>query len=328
MVFDKDGHFVEGLKPDQFELRIDGKPVPISFFERVTAGSMNEDAQLAAARGQPRVTAAKDQPAPKPLDRGRTILFFIDDMHLDVSNLPQTRNMLLRFIEREVGQNDQVAIISPSGQIGFLQQLTDNKAVLRAAIERLKPRQRRVTDMERPPMRQYQALGVSRYEKDVTDYFVEKILEDNPMMSVDSATEQVRTRARGILQQAAVTTTNTLGSLASLIRTASQWPGRKVLFFISDGFFIDDQTKSNSSDLRRIADAAARAGVVIYSIDSSRLVASLMDASTQVAFDPSGRLARFDSGELPASQDALTALALDTGRGPPLNTNALLRITP
>src|SRR5205085_7068953 len=145
------------------------KPVPISFFERVTAGSMNEDAQLAAARGQPRVTAAKDQPAPKPLDRGRTILFFIDDMHLDVSNLPQTRNMLLRFIEREVGQNDQVAIISPSGQIGFLQQLTDNKAVLRAAIERLKPRQRRVLDMERPPMREYQALGISRYEKDVTD---------------------------------------------------------------------------------------------------------------------------------------------------------------
>ncbi|PYS48608.1 MAG: hypothetical protein DMF68_12610 [Acidobacteria bacterium] len=328
MVFDKDGHFIEGLKPEQFELRIDGKPMPISFFERVTAGSMNEDAQLAAARGQPRAVNAKDQPAPKPLDRGRTILFFIDDLHLEAGNLPRTRDMLMRFIDREVGQNDQVAIISPSGQIGFLQQLTDNKEVLRSAVERLKPRQRRVADAERPPMREYEALGISRYEKDVTDYFVEKILEDNPMMGVDTATEMVRNRARGILQQAAIPTANTLSSLASLMHTASQWPGRKVLFFISDGFFIDDQIKGETSDLRRIADAAARAGVVIYSIDSRGLVAGLIDASTQVAFDPSGRLSRFGAGELTASQDALNALAVDTGGRAQFNANTLDQIIP
>src|ERR1051325_2184654 len=38
MVFDKDGHFVDGLKRDQFELKINGKPTPVSFFERVTSG--------------------------------------------------------------------------------------------------------------------------------------------------------------------------------------------------------------------------------------------------------------------------------------------------
>lgn len=32
---------------------------------------------------------------------------------------------------------DRVAVVSTSGQIGFLQQLTDNKAVLREAISRL-----------------------------------------------------------------------------------------------------------------------------------------------------------------------------------------------
>src|SRR6185503_6152684 len=37
MVFDKKGHFVEGLKPEQFELRVDGKRVQFSFFDRVTA---------------------------------------------------------------------------------------------------------------------------------------------------------------------------------------------------------------------------------------------------------------------------------------------------
>src|SRR6266568_8600618 len=39
MVFDKKGRFVDGLKADQFALKIDGKPQPVSFFERVTSGS-------------------------------------------------------------------------------------------------------------------------------------------------------------------------------------------------------------------------------------------------------------------------------------------------
>src|SRR5215831_13673649 len=38
MVFDKKGHFVDGLKAEQFALKIDNKPQTVSFFERVTAG--------------------------------------------------------------------------------------------------------------------------------------------------------------------------------------------------------------------------------------------------------------------------------------------------
>ncbi|HKR59929.1 MAG TPA: hypothetical protein VJS64_09340, partial [Pyrinomonadaceae bacterium] len=45
-VFDKDGHFKDNLRREDFELRIDGKVKPIEFFERITAGSSNEEAQL------------------------------------------------------------------------------------------------------------------------------------------------------------------------------------------------------------------------------------------------------------------------------------------
>src|SRR5882672_12495037 len=51
MVFDKQGRFVDGLKKEDFELRIDGQHKPIDFFERITTGSANEESQLAAARG-------------------------------------------------------------------------------------------------------------------------------------------------------------------------------------------------------------------------------------------------------------------------------------
>ena len=45
------GRFVDNLRAEDFELRVDNKPQTISFFERVKAGSLNEEAQLAAARG-------------------------------------------------------------------------------------------------------------------------------------------------------------------------------------------------------------------------------------------------------------------------------------
>src|SRR5207247_10719292 len=68
---------------------------------------------------------------------------------------------------------------------------------------------------------------------------------------------------------------------------------------------------------------AARSGVLIYSMDARGLVASLTDASSEIAFDPSGRLQSASHGELFASQDALSALARDTGGKPIFNTNEL-----
>src|SRR5918994_577479 len=66
MVFDKQGRFVNGLTKDNFELKIDGKPKPIAFFETITSGSASEEAQLAAARGQSATRTTGS--APVPLD--------------------------------------------------------------------------------------------------------------------------------------------------------------------------------------------------------------------------------------------------------------------
>ena len=152
MVFDKQGRFVNGLKSGDFELRIDGTPKPVEFFEKITAGSSNEEAQIAAARGSSKQPNASQPVGPAPLDRGRPIFFFVDDLHLDLTALETTRKLIARFIENEMGQNDEAAIASASGQIGFLQQLTNNKSVLRAALARLKLRPYSVRDLERPTM--------------------------------------------------------------------------------------------------------------------------------------------------------------------------------
>jgi len=157
-VLDGRGNFVNGLKREQFELIVDGKPQPISFFEQIEAGS-DRERQVAT-----RETKDPDRTSSASESYGRTIIFFIDDLHLSLDSLSRTKKMLARFIDNEMGETDRVALASPSGDIGFLQQFTDNKTVLRAAAARLTQKPYNVRDMSREttPMSEYMALTIER----------------------------------------------------------------------------------------------------------------------------------------------------------------------
>lgn len=318
-VFDRNGNFVDDLKRDQFLLKVDGKPRDILFFERITAGSRNEDAQLAAARGT-RSASLPDRPL--PLDRGRVVLFFVDDIHLSPGSLKQTRSLLTRFVDRQMTQNDEAAIVSATGQIGFLQQLTDNKTVLRKAIERLGSRNYNVRDTERPPMSVYQAELINANDQDVLGYFADPLVREG--VPRPTAERIVQARANSILAQSSNFARASLSSLQSLVRTARELPGRKLLVFISDGFYLHHRSSDNAQRLRELTTQAAEAAVVIYSIDARGLFASLEDPTSPGNFDPTGRLQR-TGGEIMASQDALNSLAADTGGRALFNTNDLSR---
>jgi VWFA-related protein len=321
MVFDKQGRFANGMRREDFELRIDGKVKPIEFFERITVGSVNEEVQLSAARGAP--SNRTSSLGAVPLDRGRTIFFYLDDLHLGPGSLAAARKVMTNFIDNEMNQNDEASITSASGQIGFLQQLTDQKSVLRAALQRVKYRPYSVQDSERPGMTEYQALLIDGNNVEVLEYFIEQILRDNPLISRQSAENMVRNRVMTILQQAANVTRNSLFGLNELVKSSSKLPGRKLVFFFSDGFLLDHRNSDSLGAVRKITSDAARNGVVIYSLDARGLVASLTDPSVPPAFDPSGRMDQASQGELLATQDAMNALARDTGGRPVFNTNAL-----
>jgi VWFA-related protein len=321
MVFDRQGRFIDGLKPEQFELRVDGKPVQVSFFERITAGSVNEEAQLAAARGGANPSAMKDAGV-KPLDRGRTFFFFIDDLHQSFESMRRTKLLLLDFIDKQLGQNDSMAVASATGQIGFLQQLTDNRSVLRAAVARLKVGPHLGNDSLRPPMSESMALAIEVKQDDqVLSYFVDALVKDGTPR--DSAENMVRGRAQQILQQSRFFTINTLSALESLARMSAGYPGRKIIFFLSDGFILDNTESQTSEKLRNITNAAARNQIVIYSLNSHGLSGGgdIGRASQDVAFDPTGRLSAYTSGDESLAQEPLRVLAGNTGGRALLNTN-------
>ena len=335
VVVDKQGKFVEGLKPEQFLLKVDGQPVTPSFVEHVIAGTAREE-KLETSGAKPGEVPAT---ATGTSYRGRTIIFFVDDLHLSADSVQRTRKGILDFVENEMTIEDQVAVASPSGQIGFLERFSDLKPVVRAAVGRLNHKPYSVRDHEQIPMSEYQAVRIEQGDHSASDYFVTELMKvssykvpasgglgppaGGPVASSagqktsvagltpEMAKRMVKDRASLIVRQSEAITTGTLSSLEGLMRSVSQAPGRKVVFLISDGFFMNDRSTGFGDKVHRIADAAVRGGVIVYSLDA-RGLGSQVDASSNRA-DPLGQLARANVGELAASQDGINALAADTG---------------
>ncbi len=331
VVLDKQGKFVDGLRQDQFVLKVDGQPVTPAFFEQVVAGTAREE-QLERS-----VATSGSAPAAAETSRsyrGRSIIFFVDDLHLSPGSVDRTRKGILEFVDREMTLEDQVAVVSPSGQIGFLQRFSDVKPVVRAAVNRLTHKPYLVRDHESTPMTEYQAIRIEQGDSSATDYFSTKLLEQTNVrlpgggvgppasgpandqrrttgMTVETARRVVKDRATLLVKQSEAVTDGTLSTLENLMRSMGQTPGRKVVFFITDGFFVNDRSSGYANRISRIADAAVRGGMVIYSLDARGLV-GMTDASSNAA-DPQGQLSRANVGELAASQDGLNALAVDTG---------------
>jgi len=327
MVFDKKGHFVDGLRGDQFALKVDNKPTSISFFERVTS------AKESTARN-PGVTGPGSTSSPGPMFvRGRTVIFFVDDLHLAPDSLVSTRKALLEFIERSMTEKDQVAITSSSGQIGFLQQFTDDKIALRTAVARLNNRTNTKMDMDSPPMSEYIASKIREGDQQTINYYVKELEKQNCfrppggaemicMMTPQGMVAAVRMRAQEMTVMAAPDTDNTLIMLEGLMRTAGQLPGRKLVFMISDGFYLNDRKSGSMGRIKRITDAAGKAGVVIYTLDARGIIGDSLDVTNNRPIDSEGQTAGSSIGEIAASQDGLNALAGDTGGKAFRNTNA------
>lgn len=324
-VLDKKGHFVDGLKPEQFQLVIDKKPRQIAFVDRIRSESRTQTSNTNTdAETNVGVVTTKRL--------GRTILFYVDDVHLAADSLMRARKALLDFIDKGLGPKDQVAITSASGQVGFLQQFTDDKSVLQLAVARLSYQSVSKVDTDQPPMSEYMALKIRDGDEAAISYYVTEIMRQNCyrpsggaepicMVTPQGARIMVLNRSRTILTQTAPDTRSTLIRLEGLMRTVAQLPGRKVLFLISDGFYLNDKQTGSQDRIKKITDAAGRAGVVIYTLDARGLVTEALDVMNNRPTDAQGLTMGATIGEVAASQDGLNALAEDTGGRAFRNTN-------
>src|SRR5215510_9998988 len=171
MVFDKKGHFVDGLTADQFALKVDNKPQTISFFDRVIGPRTAERTGSGTAPNPSNSTGS----ALAATVRGRTVIFFVDDLHLAPDSLDRTRKALTSFVNESMTATDQVAITSSSGQIGFLQQFTNDRAALLTAVARLNYKADTKIDMQNPPMSEYIAQKIRDGDQNALNYYVSEL---------------------------------------------------------------------------------------------------------------------------------------------------------
>ncbi len=315
-VFDRKGKFVNDLKKEDFELNVDGKIVPINFFENASSQST----QKPSITGGENAATLNNPSSNKPTGRGRNILFVIDDVHLAFENFKRVKALILKFIETEKKPEDYAAIVSSTGKIGFLQQFTNDDTVLKAALERVTiGRDYAASDKGYPPMTEFEAQEIERGNKEVTDVFTEIVLRDYPPNQrnaepvIEQVKEQLRSRARNILALSQAVSKNTYDALEQSLRLSVKLNGRKIVFFMSDGFLLDLSNTNSAARINRITDVAARVNAVIYTIDTKGLDASL----------PEGTAASYnlEAGKRFESQDALSEFAKNTGGSFIYNTN-------
>lgn len=139
------GNPIQGLKPADFRLKVDGQEVPIEYFTEVLQGEE-------AASG----TAAV--PAAAPAKVGTSYLIFIDDFF----SISTQRNRVLDRLEQDLqlGPEDRVAVVLYNGRPTLLTNWTRNPRHVREVLEQVKKRSvRRLSTVWNPGAEEAQAAA-------------------------------------------------------------------------------------------------------------------------------------------------------------------------
>jgi VWFA-related protein len=308
VVTDKQGRLVTDLRPEEFEVLVDGKRQDITNLSFILAES-----GTAAA---PRPVARPDKTAPPlppvPLRAGqvrRTIALLVDDLGTSFESLIQVRRALRKFVDEQMQPGDFVAIMQTGRGLGALQQFTTDRELLHRAIERVRwnPVGRSGTSafapLEQDPLEQYGGKPSPNGS------------QQNDAGGDESATGLDKYREE-------IFTVGTLGAINFTIRGMKELPGRKSIVLFGDGLPIFDRrdlTKSSylREKVRQLADLANRASVVIYTMDARGLPTLELTAADNVAAgpDPQRLIGAADARRAGYidSQDGLRFLAEQTG---------------
>jgi len=311
VVAEKRGRPRGGLRREDFVVLEDGKPQPIVQFH-------------AFARPEPGAPSEPNPPAPAEADEAenllpaRYVVLVIDDVHMEFDSLSRVRKALARFLKEDLRPEDQVALVTTSGGSALSQEFTADRAVLQQILSRLSAKGRQPEWTSVPYITEYQAELIETGDPLALDAAVQEIMLAGTFQDVDSAEAIARRKARGILAEAGYDARLTLETVESLCRGLSGLTGRKALFLVSDGFLTGMSARSGRAfDVRRITDAATRAGVAIYSLDTRGLVATApgMAASSRSRALPTtfGSIEAMRRQSEEATRGAMHALASDSG---------------
>ena len=314
IVRDGSGTVVKGLTADDFEVSEDGKPQAIrSFtFEEIaerpqgiaTADLLaGAEAKLAAdTRTAPAATASVEAPAQpqamtsEELAGRRLIVLLFDISSMQPEDVQRAVDSATKYVDDTMSPSDMVAVATVSSQLDVLTDFTADRAKVRSALGVLGYTEGTATP---PPTADTAATDDAAAADDAT--------ASDDAAAMDMFNNDVRLRA-----------------LKALAETLAPIEQKKSILYFSAGMQRSGQ--DNQVELRTAINAAVRAHVAIYPVDTRGLQAVVPGGDASQA---SGRGSSLFSGRgvaqqfsrMSSSQDTLVSLASDTGGRAFLDSN-------
>jgi VWFA-related protein len=275
VVTDRQGNRVTGLKPGDFRLEVDGKAVPIEYFNEVRGGAAvapGEEDKTSPVKGLPSLVAGS------PV--GTSYLVFIDNYF----SLGPRRDEVLRNLRdqlSQLGPEDRMAIVAwNGGQVEMLTSWTNSTRQLKDAIE--KAAYERTYGIARlAELRTFQSsrrLAGGTFEPTPRQAFAQR---------PDIEEIEFAQRLVGQTERAVAAAVSTLHGFAAP-------PGRKVMLLLSGGWpysaldyvinnpnrpVIEREVPRGEEILEPLVDTANRLGYTLYPVDVPGIEGTAADAS-------------------------------------------------
>jgi len=313
VVRDSSGAVVRGLTANDFEVTEDGKPQEIrSFsFEEIKANPAPvETADLLAGANAKLAEDARRTPAaapsaapdetPKPMTSQelagrRLIILLFDVSSMQPEDVQRAVDSASTFVDKNMTPADMVAVASISSQLDVLTDFSAERTKVAAALSTL-------------GYKEGPATPAATADTAATD---EQLAADDTSSTDTSDMDMFNNDIR-------------LRALKALAETLAPLEQKKSILYFSAG--MQRSGEDNQVELRSAINAAVRAHVSIYPVDTRGLQAVVPGGDATRA---SGRgTALFSGGnvrqqfsQLSASQETLGSLASDTGGRAFLDTN-------
>jgi VWFA-related protein len=309
VVRDKSGQIVRNLTPDDFQILEDGKPQTISSFdfEEVTTaarpmtaaeifetGTMSLSAPKPAAAGTPAAAAPaeppKDPATKEDLAGRRLVVLLFDTSSMQPEDVQRAIDSAVKYVETQMTDADLVAVATIGTTLNILNDFTPDRTKVHNVLAGLSS----VSGM---------ATTEAVASTAATDEAAAAAADDT---SSDEATSEFDLFNNDVRLKAIRTIAERLGDIEQ----------KKAIVYFSAG--MQRSGSDNQVELRLAVNAAVRANVSIYPVDTRGLQAIIPGGAASQgsrggrgAF--SGQSMRQQVTQLASSQETLTTLAADTG---------------
>jgi len=296
IVRDRAGQIVKGLTAADFELREDGRPQDISTFtfQEIAdkpASTASVDILAAAEAKVTAATAPAETPEPmtaQALAGRRLIVLLFDVSSMQPEDVQRAVDSARKYVSEQMGTADMVAVATVGSTLDVLADFTGDRTAVDIALGTLAYNQGTATELPEGATAATEEAAAAASEETTAE-----------AAELDMFNNDVRLRA-----------------LKTLAETLAPIEQKKAIVYFSAGMQRSGQ--DNQVELRSAINAAVRANVSIYPIDTRGLQAVVPGGDARQA---SGRGVSMFSGRgvaqqfsrMSESQGTLTSLAADTG---------------